>query len=161
MVPRDRPPALVGWRLMALVYDVFPLLALWFLAAAIFTLAHGDAVRGGLWGALEFVAFIAIAGVYATLSWKHGGQTIGMRPWRLQVTTHALGEPTTTALWLRFGIGCLSFATAGLGFWWAWIDRDHLTWHDRASGTRMIRTAKATSAQQAQSTGSGIHGKEN
>ncbi|MGH8026984.1 MAG: RDD family protein, partial [Pseudoxanthomonas sp.] len=25
---------------------------------------------------------------------------------------------------------------------WAWVDRDRLTWHDRASGTRLIRLPK-------------------
>jgi uncharacterized RDD family membrane protein YckC len=32
--------------------------------------------------------------------------------------------------------------SAGLGFWWAWIDRDRLAWHDRASGTRLVRRPK-------------------
>ncbi|MDQ3160894.1 MAG: RDD family protein, partial [Pseudomonadota bacterium] len=27
----------------------------------------------------------------------------------------------------------------GIGFWWAFIDHDRLTWHDRLSGTRMLR----------------------
>ena len=31
---------------------------------------------------------------------------------------------------------------AGLGFFRAWLDRDRLTWHDRASGTRLIRETK-------------------
>ena len=31
---------------------------------------------------------------------------------------------------------------AGLGFWWAWIDRAGLTWHDRASNTRLQRLPK-------------------
>ncbi|MBS9727209.1 hypothetical protein JR047_23655, partial [Pseudomonas stutzeri] len=30
----------------------------------------------------------------------------------------------------------------GLGFWWAWLVRQHLTWHDRASGPRLVRTPK-------------------
>ena len=30
----------------------------------------------------------------------------------------------------------------GLGFWWAWVDRERLAWHDRASGTRIIRLPK-------------------
>jgi hypothetical protein len=30
---------------------------------------------------------------------------------------------------------------AGAGFWWAWMDRERLTWHDRVSGTRMLREA--------------------
>ena len=33
----------------------------------------------------------------------------------------------------------------GAGFWWAWFDRDRLTWHDRMSGTRMVREPKRVS----------------
>lgn len=138
----DRPSTLLGWRLLALLYDFFPLLALWFVAAAVFTFAHGDSVRGGWLGGLEFVVFLTIAGLYATLSWKRGGQTIGMRPWRLHVVAAGGGAPGIARLWLRFGVGLLSLAAAGLGFWWAWFDRDRLTWHDRASGTRLIRVPK-------------------
>ena len=70
--------------LLALLYDFFPVLALWFIAAGIFTLAHRDAVRGGWLGWLEFVVLWLIAGLYAVLSWRRGGQTIGMRAWRLR-----------------------------------------------------------------------------
>ena len=143
----ERSPALIGWRLLALLYDFFPLLALWFVTAGAFTWAHGDAVRGGWLGMLEFCVLVAITALYAILSWKRGGQTIGMRPWRLRVVTPADGEPDSKALWLRFCVGSLSLAVAGLGFWWAWIDRDRLTWHDRASGTRMIRFSKPGPAQ--------------
>lgn len=41
------PRALVGWRLLALAYDFFPMLALWFITAGVFTAIHRDAVRGG------------------------------------------------------------------------------------------------------------------
>ncbi len=142
MTARERSPALIGWRLLALLYDFFPLLALWFVTAAAFTLAHGDAVRGGWLGALEFIVFLAIAGLYAVPSWKRGGQTIGMRAWRLRVVSADAGTASTGALWLRFAVGCLALAAGGLGFWWAWIDRDGLTWHDRASRTRLLRLPK-------------------
>ena len=69
------PRALVGWRLLAMTYDFFPVLALWFLAAGVFTALHGDAVRGGWLGLLEFVALWLLAGAYAVLSWRRGGQT--------------------------------------------------------------------------------------
>ncbi|MDQ3160754.1 MAG: RDD family protein, partial [Pseudomonadota bacterium] len=39
--PSLQSPALVGWRLLALSYDFFPVLALWFLTAGVFTLLHG------------------------------------------------------------------------------------------------------------------------
>ena len=36
-----RPKALVGWRLLALVYDFFPVLALWFVVGLIAVALHG------------------------------------------------------------------------------------------------------------------------
>ena len=50
--------------------------------------------------------------------------------------------PHWGALAIRYTVGSVSLLLGGLGFWWAWIDRDRLTWHDRASGTRMVRLAK-------------------
>lgn len=138
----ERPRALIGWRLLALVYDFFPVLALWFVAAGAFTAAHGDAVRGGWLGLLEFAVLWLLAGAYAVLSWRRGGQTLGMRPWRLRVTDEKGHSATPRALWLRYAAGMLSLAAGGLGFWWGWIDRDGLTWHDRISKTRMLREAR-------------------
>lgn len=139
MTISQRPPTLIGWRLLALLYDFFPVLALWFVAAGVFTLLHGDGVRGGWLGALEFAVFWGIAGLYATRSWQRGGQTIGMRAWRLQVTD-ATGQPANLrALWRRYAIASVSLLCGGLGFCWAWLDRDGLTWHDRASGLRVRR----------------------
>ncbi|MFS8136631.1 MAG: RDD family protein [Thermomonas sp.] len=133
-------PALVGWRLLALTYDFFPVLALWFVTAGAFTLLHGDAVRGGWLGAVEFAALWAVSGLYATISWRRGGQTIGMRPWQMRVVEAGSGgNAPWRQLWLRYAVGSASLLLAGGGFWWAWIDRDRLTWHDRASGTRMLR----------------------
>jgi uncharacterized RDD family membrane protein YckC len=43
---------------------------------------------------------------------------------------------------LRYCAGTLSLVFAGIGFWWAWFDRERLTWHDRISRTRMVRIAK-------------------
>jgi uncharacterized RDD family membrane protein YckC len=139
MTAPERTPALLGWRWLALAYDFFPVLALWFVAAGVFTALHGDAVRGGWLGLLEFAVLWLLAGLYAVTSWRRGGQTIGMRPWRLRVVDARGAEATPRALWLRYAVGGVSVLFAGIGFWWAWIDRAGLTWHDRASGTRMTR----------------------
>jgi uncharacterized RDD family membrane protein YckC len=65
-----------------------------------------------------------------------------MRPWRLRVTTAQGTSPSWRALCVRYAIGTVSLMLGGLGFWWAWLDRERLTWHDRASHTRMIRLPK-------------------
>lgn len=135
--------ALLGWRLLALVYDFFPVLGLWFAVAALFTLLHRDAVIGGWLGLLEFVALWCVTGLYAVLSWRRGGATLGMRPWRLRVVSADGGGASFAALWKRYAVGTLSLLAGGVGFWSALFDRDRLTWHDRVSGTRMLRDTKA------------------
>jgi len=135
------PPrrALVGWRLLALAYDLFPAAALWFLVATAFVVVHGDAVTGGALGLLEFAALWLVTGAYAVASWRRGGQTLGMRAWRLRVTDRDGNAASVRALVLRYVAGTVSLLPAGAGFWWAWLDRDRLALHDRASGTRMTR----------------------
>ena len=128
--------------MLALAYDFFPMLALWFITAGVFTAIHRDAVRGGWLGLLEFAVMWLLAGAYAVASWRRGGQTLGMRAWRLRVTDMQGTNATTRALWLRYAVGGISLLCAGCGFWWAWIDRERLTWHDRISRTRMIRETK-------------------
>src|SRR5690606_1350533 len=109
--------ALVGWRLLALLYDIFPVAGLWFVVAALFVAVHGDAITGGALGLLEFVALWLATGGYAVASWRRGGQTLGMRPWRLRVVGMAGGAASTRALLVRYMVGNLSLLLAGAGFW--------------------------------------------
>lgn len=148
---RTRPPAaLVGRRLLALLYDLLPAMALWLLLSALFTashtyLGHHDPQENiAPFSATQWLLWLAcwlVTGLYATASWRRGGQTLGMRPWRIRVEGINGSPPTRAALWRRYAVATLSLLVAGLGFWWAWIDRDRLTWHDRASRTRVVRTA--------------------
>lgn len=148
--PTPRPRPLIGWRLLALLYDFFPALALWMLLGALFNAAHylsGHAVRDYIhpysaWAWALWLACWVVTGAYAVFSWRRGGQTLGMRPWRLQVTAMDGGPASPRALRIRYAVGTASVLAGGLGFWWAWLDRNRLTWHDRASGTRLVRHAR-------------------
>ncbi len=147
----SRPRALLGWRLLALFYDLWPALALWFALSALFAFGYmlaGHEVHENIppFSLLQWLLWLACwlaAGAYATVSWRRGGQTLGMRPWRLRVLADGGMAPSWRALWLRYAVGTLSLLGAGAGFWWAWFDRDRLTWHDRASHTRLRREPKA------------------
>jgi uncharacterized RDD family membrane protein YckC len=70
-----------------------------------------------------------------------------MRPWRLRVVGAEDATPTRTQLIKRYAVGTLSLLLGGMGFWWAWFDRGKLTWHDRVSGTRMVRIEKRSAAR--------------
>lgn len=145
-----RQPALIGWRLLSLLYDFLPALALWMLVSALFTVGYtlsGHGTRENIppLSLVQFALWLAcwgVTGLYATLSWRRGGQTLGMRPWRLRLVTDDGTPPAWPALWKRYAVGTASLLLGGLGFWWAWLDRDRLTWHDRASGTRLQREVR-------------------
>lgn len=145
-----RPRPWIHWRLFALIYDALPVIALWFVVAVPFVLMDvwmSGNVRHNIepFSAVSWLLWLAcwaVTGLYATMSWRRGGQTLGMRPWRLEVVASDGGQPSLKTLWLRFAVATGSLALGGLGFWWAWFDRERLTWHDRFSGTRVIRLPK-------------------
>ena len=63
--------------------------------------------------------------------WLHGGQTLGLRTWRMRLQ-RIDGSPVTLwqALW-RFMLAIPAIALCGLGFFWMLVDRDKMTLYDR------------------------------
>ena len=139
--PLPAATAHLGWRLLALVYDLLPLAALWFATAAAAYAVNGLApVAPGSAAALVlFAALLGVSFLYFGLSWRRGGQTIGMRAWRLELVDARGGRPGWAALGVRAAVGVLSLAALGTGFLWALLDRERRSWHDIASGTRVVR----------------------
>lgn len=138
-------PAHLGWRLFAMVYDFFPVLALWFALSGLFLLARGGVpvVPGSAGSWIELLLLWAVTGGYAVLSWRRGGQTLGMRPWRLKVIAADGRAAGARALCLRYAVATLSLALCGLGFLWSLFERERRTWHDLASGTVLVRLEPA------------------
>lgn len=140
-------PAPLHLRLAALAYDVFPLAALWMATAGLFLLAaRGDVDAAhppaGYRLALQF-ALLAVTAGYFVLSWTRGGQTIGMRAWRIRiVAAEGAALPWPRAL-LRFAVALVSLAAAGAGFLWCLFDRDRRAWHDLAARSACVRLAQA------------------
>jgi uncharacterized RDD family membrane protein YckC len=153
-----RPQALILRRMLALFYDLWPMVAVWMLLSLLFNIAYtlaGHDSReilktASVLGVLLWLCCWAITGAYAVFSWRRGGQTLGMRPWRIRVVAaDSIGtDPVPLdrkALWTRYTVATASLLLGGLGFWWAWFDRERRTWHDRASGTRLVAVPKRKS----------------
>jgi len=139
-------PASLWLRLAAAIYDLFPLIGLWMLTAALALLvAHGsvDPAHPTLaWRLGLRIALVLVTGGYFAISWARGGQTIGMRAWRLRVVDangNALSWPRCV---LRFVVACVSFGALALGFVWCLIDARKRAWHDIASGSVLVRLEK-------------------
>jgi uncharacterized RDD family membrane protein YckC len=125
-------------RLAAIFYDLLLLLALLAVATTLITLPFGMPEGGSLL-AFQWFLFEIIPLLFFTGFWWRGGQTLGMRAWRLKVVRMD-GSPLR---WIdalkRHLAALLSCLTLGLGFLWILVDSNGLAWHDRLSGTRLIR----------------------
>lgn len=134
-------PAHLGWRLLAIVYDSLPIVALWFLASVVVLALRGGAPvlpwTAAFW--LQNLVLWALTGLYMVESWRRGGQTLGMRPWRLKVVDETGRVAARTVLWRRYALATLSLAAAGLGFLWSLLDAERRSLHDLGSGTRLVR----------------------
>lgn len=136
-------PAALWRRLAALLYDLFPLLALWMIADFVFLYAgggHYDPRHPGWVARLGLqLVLLAVTAAYFWISWTRIGATIGMRAWRLKLVRDDGTKPRVPQALLRFFLALLSLALAGVGFWWALFDPQRRTLHDRLCGTRMLR----------------------
>jgi len=154
MQPSARTPApstatlaAPGLRLLAGVYDLLPLLGLWFLAVVLALLVTGGALDTQRIGGKLLVQIpeLLFSAAYFVLSWLRGGQTIGMKPWRLRVVRADGSALDAKQALLRFAVALVSLLPLGAGFWWAFVDRERRAWHDLAAGTRVVRMEKAKS----------------
>jgi uncharacterized RDD family membrane protein YckC len=131
-------------RLAAILYDSVLVLAL---MAAAFTLIYLPLALGlGLEDLRQYPlykhamsAWMLFVGVgFHLWFWTHGGQTLGMRAWRMRLFS-ADGSPVTLKqAVIRYAVAVLSLAAGGLGFLWILWQPDKLAWHDMASNTRLV-----------------------
>lgn len=109
-----------------------------------------------------FLHFFGVLGAYFIWYWHHGGQTLAMQTWKLQLVRADGGKPTLQQLIVRYVLawsipllmvyalqrllGHLSHSVphwypllgAVAGLVWACFDRNRQFLHDRLAGTRII-----------------------
>ncbi|HED19674.1 MAG TPA: RDD family protein [Gammaproteobacteria bacterium] len=131
-------PANLPRRLAALFYDSLLLLAIWFIATAILLpLTDGAAIHAGNPLFSTYLLFISF--FFYGWFWTHGGQTLGMRAWRLQLDNLRPGPITWMQALLRFMVAIPAGLLLGTGYLWMLVDKQKLTWHDRYSETCIVQ----------------------
>ena len=131
-------------RLFAIFYDCFLLIALLFIATAIFNgINHGTAIESN--DILYIPLVITLSSItffFFTWFWVHGGQTLGLKTWKCRVRNMNNDSANDVISWkqasLRFFCAILSIAFCGLGFIWSFFHPQRKTWHDILSKTEII-----------------------
>lgn len=131
-------------RLSAMFYDVWLIVGIWFVGATIDFAIQSALGQGDSPHPLPLQLYLVLS-TFAFFGWfwTHGGQTLGMRAWRMKLLDDH-GNPVS---WRQSAVrclaACLSAGAAGLGYLWVLVDRDRRSWHGRISGTRLVLIARA------------------
>ncbi len=130
-------------RLAAIFYDSWLVAAFWLLGAMVDTVVRAGLDLGSEGHHLPLQLYLLLAPVaFFTWFWMHGGQTLGMRAWRLKLLSRDGNPPSLRQSLVRCAAALLSMLALGLGYLWILFDPDRLSWHDRLSGTRLVLIEK-------------------
>lgn len=129
----------LGRRLGAILYDSLLLTAVLMIVSIPFVLVTGGATGNTYTRLLFQLYLLPVIFFYYAWFWVRSGQTLGMLTWKLRVVTADGATITWRQALQRFAAASLSILCLGLGFFWILVDRDRLAWHDRLSGTRVVR----------------------
>jgi uncharacterized RDD family membrane protein YckC len=141
-----RPPGLLR-RLAAIFYDTLLLVALAMLVTGgLLVLTEGTAISAG--NPAYRALLLVMAVLYFAWFWMRGGQTPGMRAWRLRVERVDGGPLGWRDALARAAAAVASWAACGLGFLWMLLDPLRLAWHDRLSRTRLVRVPASAHARE-------------
>ncbi|MEX1034015.1 MAG: RDD family protein [Cellvibrionaceae bacterium] len=150
----DTPPPAAGLfhRLAALFYDSLLLLGISACYVLVFAVWLPNWLTGPIpqgeisytgWTKLLFqLGWLALLSGFFIFFWRRGGQTLGMRAWRLRLQSRAGGRISYRQALLRCLLAPLSLAILGLGYFWCLVDKDGQTAHDQLTGTETVRTSR-------------------
>lgn len=125
-------------RLGAIAYDSLLLIPLWMLAEVPLLAIPETVHHWPLTRHLIQVYLLIVACGFFSWFWCHGGQTLGMRAWRIKLVSPDGSAVSPKQAIIRCGAAILSWTVLGLGYLWSLVDQNGLTWHDRISKTRLL-----------------------
>lgn len=133
--------------LAAIFYDLVLVIALFFIATAILLpFNQGEAIKSTF---IFPFYLLSISFVFYGWFWTHGGQTLGLRAWKLRVISDMQTDITWKQALIRYLTACFSWLILALGIFWRLWHKDKKTWQDLSSHSSIIFIEKSQSLPQA------------
>lgn len=125
-------------HLAVVVYDLLLLISVLLFAAALAVgvnavVTGGQAIAAG--NLFFFFYLLAVSFLFYGWFWTHGGQTLGMRTWKVFLLSDNQHRVSWRQAFLRFIVAIPSWFTLGIGFWWQWLGKGQKSWPDLISHT--------------------------
>ncbi|MEO7066293.1 MAG: RDD family protein [Rhodanobacter sp.] len=157
------PPTRPLWRrLAAVVYDLLAVVAIVMVVGLLCQLATGGTLISTAAAVHIPVWYRPLQGIviaaYFIASWRFGGQTLGMRPWRIRLLRQDGGRPSLQQLAIRLVVAAAPLLALSLApllglrttlwvlavLWTSWFvptlfDARNRALHDFAAGTEIRR----------------------
>ncbi|HEY9200354.1 MAG TPA: RDD family protein [Gammaproteobacteria bacterium] len=152
-IPDNYAPVSLIKRLLAIIYDLFLLIAVFFAVGiplsilTTFIFNAGDAIteehRFYLLNQIIILCGLFIASlVFYGWFWTHGGQTLGMKTWRIMLLSNNAQKISWKQAMQRYFAAILSWLVLGMGFLLSLVDDKKRCWHDMLSGTCLVQLEK-------------------
>ena len=157
-------------RLLSMLYEAMLLFGVLFIATWLFSTLLQQRHALYLRDNLQYWLFLVL-GIYFCWFWRHGGQTLAMKTWRIRLVTRegdalswkrAVPRYLLAWLWLLPGLAAARYLdahgwmlvllpTLNLVLWAlaVFLDRDRQFPHDRIAGTRIVQLLPIVPANQA------------
>ena len=141
-------------RFAAMFYDGLLLFGILFTATLIPSLilsptqqenSNGDIVyelHPLMSGIIFQLYLLSIVIIFFCYFWHKQGQTLGMQAWKIKLVDNDGNNPSLKQCLLRLAYASVSLSCFGLGYFWYWMNKDRLTWHDKWSNTRVLQLKK-------------------
>lgn len=120
-----------------MLYEALLVFAVMFFSGMAFQGAASGPLSGWPLRLFQLYLFLVI-GIYFMWCWLRGGQTLSMKTWKLKLENADGGKVTPPQALFRYILAWFSLLFAGLGFLWAFVDRDRQFLHDRLASTRIV-----------------------
>ena len=135
-------------RLGTILYDTVLLVALELVVAQPLPLVPEHILQSQLGRACTFAGMLLVAYLFFGWFWTHGGQTLGMRAWRVRVVRN---DGTAMTWWdslKRLVAATASLVFGGIGFLWCLVDKNGDALHDRRCGSKAQYLPKPSGSPQ-------------
>lgn len=126
-------------RLSCMFYDGILLIAVLFFASILVAVPLNITQQHPFYP-LYGVYVYSVGFVFFAWCWIHGGQTLGLKTWRLKLVMFDGSAVTWKAAFIRYLASIVCWLTAGTGFLWCYTNKERLAWNDLWSKTRIIRS---------------------
>jgi len=127
-------------QLFAMFYDSWLIVAMLFIATALLLPFNSGESLNHQNNPFYSIYLASLIYLFYAWFWHKGGQTLGMKVWKVQIIHESGYLPSFQQSFVRWFFSLLSILCFGLGYWWHWFFG--YTWHDKISGTRIVDIRK-------------------